>query len=209
MASLWTLVLVVGVCVSRAVEAKEYYDWNYRGENPYYKYSGKDDYQYEDENKWRVGRSTYFDTFHHGSCGYGTQYVGKGTGTDIAAIADMHFDYYNSCGRCFEVKCRPAVMYDKRGNKLDRMDACHDPNKIITVTITDTCPCYDPSTYLNQVNNERWCCGDREHLDLSNPAFAKLADHKWGVISTYYRPVDCPHDDMEIRHHFEDHKKLG
>lgn len=64
MASLWALVALVGLLAGQAVMAAEYYDKNYRNENPFYRYSGPDSYQYEDGNKWRVGRSTFFNEFH-------------------------------------------------------------------------------------------------------------------------------------------------
>jgi hypothetical protein len=34
----------------------------------------------------------------------------------------------------------------------------------------------------NNYSNKRWCCGDRDHFDISAWAFEKLADKKWGVI---------------------------
>lgn len=61
--SLWALVGLVGLVLNKVVEGKEYYDWNYRNENPYYKYSGKDVYEYHNEGKWRTGRSTFFNEF--------------------------------------------------------------------------------------------------------------------------------------------------
>ncbi|GMH41567.1 hypothetical protein BSKO_09477 [Bryopsis sp. KO-2023] len=205
-----SLVLMLPLLAGVAV-AKEYYDYNYRGENPFYKYDGKhgaDYYSYQNSGRWRQGRSTYFDTIDNGSCGYGHQYPGRGTGLDIAAISDKHYDYWQSCGRCYEIKCRPMEFYDNYGNHLDRNTACHDPNKIITVTITDVCPCFDPLPW-NYANNKRWCCGDMEHFDLSWHAFLKLADQKWGVIGTYYRPVTCPYEAFEKRHHHEDHTRPG
>lgn len=199
--------------------SKDWYDRDYSREQHgvpksiWYTYDGEDGYQYHNDAKWREGRSTFFgdrplDNLNGGSCGYGALDKNKGTGFDIAAISDAHYEYYNSCGRCFEVKCRPTQFYDKYGNFLDRHEACYDPNKIITVTITDVCPCYDPLPW-NTGTNLRWCCGDMDHFDLSYNAFAKLADMKWGVMGTWYRPVNCPTDEFARRHHHEDHLKPG
>jgi hypothetical protein len=52
-----------------------------------------------------------------------------------------------------------------------------------------SCPCYYPS---NAYSNQRWCCGDVRHVDLSVYAFRKLADTAHGVIGVRFRPVTCP-----------------
>ena len=33
------------------------------------------------------------------------------------------------------------------------------------------------------------CCGDQYHFDMSNQAFAKIADQNKGVVGIYYRQV--------------------
>ena len=74
--------------------------------------------------------------------------------------------YPGSCGRCFEVKCRPAQVTSASGNvNLDRSDACLDPNKSIIIQIVDTCPCN---------GNEQWCCGDQPHFDLGRETFRRV-----------------------------------
>lgn len=65
-------------------------------------------------------------------------------------------DYAGSCGRCYEVACRPGSFKDGYGTSLDRSSSCRQGEKVI-VTITDTCPCNYPS---NAYSNTRWCCGD-------------------------------------------------
>ncbi|GMH41259.1 hypothetical protein BSKO_09169 [Bryopsis sp. KO-2023] len=214
--------LFVAICRSLGNEAdhsKDWYDRDYSMEKNgvkksiWYSYDGEDGYEYHNSAKWRAGRSTFFgdrplDNLNKGSCGYGSLQPHKGTGLDIAAISDRHYEYYGSCGRCFEVKCRPTQFYDKYGNFLERNTACHDPNKIITVTITDVCPCYDPLPW-NTDTNQRWCCGDMDHFDLSYNAFGKLSPMKWGVIGMWYRPVNCPTNEFPNRHHHEDHLKPG
>ena len=62
-------------------------------------------------------------------------------------------DYSGSCGRCYEIACRPDKnLRDGNGNQMDRSYSCKEGAKV-TVTITDTCPCYYPS---NQYSNQRW-----------------------------------------------------
>lgn len=57
-----------------------------------------------------------------------------------------------SCGRCYEVACRPTKVSDGYGGTLDRTGSCQGQKSVI-VTVTDTCPCYYPS---NAYSNKRW-----------------------------------------------------
>ncbi|GMH41672.1 hypothetical protein BSKO_09582 [Bryopsis sp. KO-2023] len=146
------------------------------------------------EADWREGRATFYGDqpwlwdINKGSCGYGQLDPNKGTGWDIAAMPDGHYEYSGSCGRCYEVKCKPSTFRDNYGNTLDRNGACRDANKVLKVTITDTCPCHYETNFYS---NKRWCCMDMEHLDISVFAYDKLADRRWGVIGLQYRPVPC------------------
>lgn len=58
--------------------------------------------------------------------------------------------------------------------------------KSVTVMISDSCPCQHPNP-----SNERWCCGDRTHLDLSYAAFDQIALRHRGVVDLKVRPADC------------------
>eukprot|EP01026_Neomeris_dumetosa_P080369 TRINITY_DN888_c0_g1_i2.p2 TRINITY_DN888_c0_g1~~TRINITY_DN888_c0_g1_i2.p2 ORF type:complete len:445 (-),score=53.72 TRINITY_DN888_c0_g1_i2:1750-3084(-) len=148
--------------------------------------------QYE----WKQGRGTFYGNewwawnIHEGSCGYWYLCPEEGTGWDIAALPDAHWDYLGSCGRCYEVKCLPSVFKDNFGEQLQRSGVCYDPEASVVVTVTDTCPCNYAS---NWYSNQRWCCGDMDHLDLSVWTFEKLAEIKWGVIGLQYRQVSCDH----------------
>lgn len=57
-----------------------------------------------------------------------------------------------SCGRCYEVACRPGYVNDGYGHSMDRTHSCQGQKSVI-VMITDTCPCYYPS---NAYSNTRW-----------------------------------------------------
>lgn len=62
-------------------------------------------------------------------------------------------DYAGSCGRCYEIACRTdSSLKDGFGKQMDRSYSCKD-GQTVTVTITDTCPCWYPS---NQYSNQRW-----------------------------------------------------
>ncbi|KAG2501765.1 hypothetical protein HYH03_000265 [Edaphochlamys debaryana] len=148
-----------------------------------------------DDGGWTTGRSTFYGqdggaTIDQGSCMYGPlpNYM-VSTGKDIAALSDTASDYAGSCGRCYEVMCNPSAFSDGYGNWIDRNGACKGGSVI--VTITDTCPCYYPA---NEYSNKRWCCGDMQHMDLSQEAFSKIADINQGVIGIKFRQVSCPGD---------------
>jgi rare lipoprotein A (peptidoglycan hydrolase) len=63
----------------------------------------------------------------------------------------------------------------------------------VIVEVTDQCPC---------AGNERWCCGDKVHFDMSPEAFSRIANTGAGVINTQFRPVTCP---VSVRAHTPHH----
>lgn len=77
-------------------------------------------------------------------------------------------EYPSSCGRCFELKCRPAEINSADGQvkRLNQTKACLDENKSIVIQVVDTCPCSD---------NKAWCCGDTPHFDLGEHTFKKVS----------------------------------
>eukprot|EP01026_Neomeris_dumetosa_P029627 TRINITY_DN2398_c0_g1_i3.p1 TRINITY_DN2398_c0_g1~~TRINITY_DN2398_c0_g1_i3.p1 ORF type:complete len:426 (-),score=35.94 TRINITY_DN2398_c0_g1_i3:255-1532(-) len=138
---------------------------------------------------WKDGRATYYghnSHIHSGSCGYGYICQDEGTGWDVAAISNKHWDYENSCGRCYEVKCRSGTFTDGFGEQIQRENVCRNESSSVLVRVVDTCPCTGEN-----YSNTRWCCGDMEHLGLSVWAFEKLSDIKYGVIGIEYRQVAC------------------
>eukprot|EP01025_Chloroclados_australasicus_P003402 TRINITY_DN107_c1_g1_i1.p2 TRINITY_DN107_c1_g1~~TRINITY_DN107_c1_g1_i1.p2 ORF type:complete len:394 (-),score=54.81 TRINITY_DN107_c1_g1_i1:3929-5110(-) len=146
---------------------------------------------------WQDGRATFYGneywywSIHEGSCDYGYQCDNEGTGWDVAALPDTHPDFrLGACGTCYEVKCHGVTFEDIHGNVLDRTNICYNSEASVVVRVVDACPCNDVNNYYS---NNRWCCGDIDHLDLSIWAFEKLADPKWGVMGLQYRPVACDH----------------
>ena len=129
---------------------------------------------------WRDGRATFYGnrgyngdpySIDQGHCMYG----GIPGPRYIAALSiweGFGGDWrYTNCGRCFEIKCREGPRYNCRGDRL---------NASLIVMVTDKCPC------------NRWCCGDEPHFDLSFWGFGEIGHHGGGVISTLWRPIECP-----------------
>ncbi|KAL6752293.1 RlpA-like double-psi beta-barrel-protein domain-containing protein-containing protein [Haematococcus lacustris] len=142
---------------------------------------------------WQDGRSTWFDVQDNdlktANCHFRWDQVK--TGSYIAAFSDSNPLFAKSCGMCIEVRCQNAVFKDGYGQTMDRNRACKDPSKSIYLTIADACPCNYPN---NHHSNKRWCCGDdssRQHIDITQSAFAQLADTSVGVIGLQWRTVDC------------------
>ncbi|KAG1667547.1 hypothetical protein FOA52_014627 [Chlamydomonas sp. UWO 241] len=137
--------------------------------------------------------ATFFGTdswsIHEGGCNFGYIWTDQGLpGWDTAAVNDGFPGYLDSCGKCFEVQCEATTTSDGYGESMDRREACRDTSASVIVRVVDTCPCVYPP---NAWSNRRWCCGERDHMDLSVWAFEKLADVKWGVIPIKYREVAC------------------
>lgn len=141
---------------------------------------------------FQTGRASHYVYNNGGSCSYGPIFASESLGDPlhILAIADCSSLYANSCGTCFEVKCRNAVIKDDNGVQLDRTEACYDEESSVILRTADACPSFYPA---NQESNSRWCrCQyDQEHFDISSEAFSQLADVGIGVIGTSWRQVDC------------------
>ncbi|KAJ9525540.1 hypothetical protein QJQ45_003087 [Haematococcus lacustris] len=141
---------------------------------------------------WQEGRGTWFDVqdgdLRTANCHFRWDQVR--TGKYIGAFSDTNPMFRGSCGKCIELRCQNADFKDGFGQTLDRKNACKDPKRSIFVTIADACPCHYPS---NHHSNKRWCCGDssRTHIDVTQEAFAQLADLGHGVIALQWRLVDC------------------
>ncbi|GFH18963.1 uncharacterized protein HaLaN_15847 [Haematococcus lacustris] len=137
--------------------------------------------------QWKSGRASWYGNgdwpIHIGGCGYDYLWKDEGTGWDVAALADVSPDYYDSCGLCYEIACDPTWTSDYYGEKFDRSRVCYDSSASVVVRIVDTCQCTYPANWWS---NKRWCCGDKAHFDVSMWAFEKgaLALKAWnGVFS--------------------------
>lgn len=103
-----------------------------------------------------------------GACGFGNLYS-TGYGTDTAALSSTLFNSGLSCGACYELTC------DMSGSQY-----CH-PGASVVVTATNFCP---------HGSNGGWCNPPRQHFDLAQPVFTKLAQEVGGVIPINYRRWD-------------------
>lgn len=59
-------------------------------------------------------------SIHRGGCNYGYLWKDEAfdypqNGWDVAALADVHYEYVDSCGTCYEVKCDSAWTQDNYG----------------------------------------------------------------------------------------------
>ncbi|KAK9817073.1 hypothetical protein WJX72_009058 [[Myrmecia] bisecta] len=197
---------------------------------------------------WRNGRATFYDgpayftnayisrgvgafgTVIYGSCGYFETRDGAAEPTyqdlafgpvNVAALADVDPDYPGSCGRCYEVRCKPGLV-PGNGSQPQPVDI-HSPNYLAGVnsTVKDTygrsypgnaaeaqgfndVDCWNASTVVHIVDNcpafqnksgglnqQQVCNSDTYHFDLSFYAFEQLAHPIYGSMGLEFRPMDC------------------
>lgn len=100
-----------------------------------------------------------------GACGFGNLYS-TGYGTNTAALSSALFNSGLSCGACYELTCDPS------GSKY-----CL-PGGSAIITATNFCP---------TGSNGGWCNTPKQHFDLAQPVFSKLAYTVGGVIPINYR----------------------
>lgn len=104
-----------------------------------------------------------------GACGFGNLYS-TGYGTNTAALSQALFNSGLTCGACFELVC------DSSGSRY-----CVTSSSVV-VTATNFCP---------TGSTGGWCDYPRQHFDLSQPVFTRIAQPVGGVVTLKYRRVRC------------------
>lgn len=124
---------------------------------------------------WKDAHATFYggaDGTLGGACGYEDK--DKQTfGRDTTALSTALFHNGSACGACFEIKCEP--------DKEQAQQWCKPGQPTVVVTATDFCP----------GGGEGWCNSPKEHFDLSQPAFIKIAEYKGGIVPVKYRRIPC------------------
>ena len=105
-----------------------------------------------------------------GACGFGNLY-NTGYGTNTAALSAALFNSGLSCGACYELTCDPS------GSQY-----CL-PGGSAIITATNFCP---------TGSNGGWCNTPKQHFDLAQPVFSKIARTVGGVIPINYRRYGSP-----------------
>ncbi|GAQ55178.1 rare lipoprotein A (RlpA-like double-psi [Streptomyces acidiscabies] len=108
-----------------------------------------------------------------GACGYGNLYD-RGIGIMSTAVSTALFNDGAACGARYKVRCAES-----------RSSYCI-PGAEVTVTVTNLCP---PNWALPS-NNGGWCNPPRQHFDLSQPAFEKIAKISAGIAPIEYSEAD-------------------
>ena len=147
-------------------------------------------------SEWKPGRATWYGgpsgpgpdgmSIYTGSCGYGKD-LGNHFVTAVQTDGGYDYGLTEECGKCIEVVCVDGPTRGFEWSELGKWAGCQEPAvKSVVVKITDSCPCNHPNE-----GNKRWCCGDREHLDLSYAAFDQIAIRHRRVVDLKFRPASC------------------
>ncbi|XP_078174144.1 expansin-A24-like isoform X2 [Carex rostrata] len=99
-----------------------------------------------------------------------------GYNDDTAALSTALFNNGASCGQCYKIICdyKSSPQYCLQGTS-------------IVITATNFCP---PNNNLPS-DNGGWCNSPREHFDMAQPAFEKIAIYEAGIVPVLYQRVSC------------------
>lgn len=105
-----------------------------------------------------------------GACGYGDlQRITYGKFS--AGLSSILFNRGSTCGACYELRCVDHILW------------CLQGSPSIVLTAADFCP---PNFGLS-ADYGGWCNFPKEHFEMSEAAFAEIAERKADIVPVQYR----------------------
>ncbi|XVE49634.1 hypothetical protein DITRI_Ditri01bG0097200 [Diplodiscus trichospermus] len=131
------------------------------------------------EEEWKSATATYTketdgSIITEGACGYGDLHKAS-YGKYSAGLSTMLFNKGSTCGACFELRCVDHILWCLQGS----------PSVILTAT--DFCP---PNNGLS-ADYGGWCNFPKEHFEMSEAAFAEIAEKRADIVPVQYKRVKC------------------
>lgn len=105
-----------------------------------------------------------------GACGYGDLDIFR-YGRYTAGLSAALFGRGSACGGCYELRCVNHIQWCLRGSPT------------VVVTATDFCPAN--MGLADEAGG--WCNFPREHLELSEAAFLRVAKAKADIVPVQFR----------------------
>ncbi|EEF48001.1 expansin-A20 [Ricinus communis] len=132
-----------------------------------------------DEEEWKTATATCTkqkdgSIIIEGACGYGDLHKAS-YGKYSAGLSRMLFNRGSTCGACFELRCVDHILWCLQGS----------PSVILTATN------FCPPNYGLSADYGGWCNFPKEHFEMSEAAFAEIAERKADVVPVQYRRVNC------------------
>ncbi|OMP11370.1 Expansin [Corchorus olitorius] len=131
------------------------------------------------EEEWKSATATYTketdgSIITEGACGYGDLHKAS-YGKYSAGLSTKLFNKGSTCGACFELRCVDHILWCLQGS----------PSVILTAT--DFCP---PNYGLSS-DYGGWCNFPKEHFEMSEAAFAEIAERRADIVPVQYKRVKC------------------
>ncbi|XWS39654.1 hypothetical protein CRYUN_Cryun18bG0073600 [Craigia yunnanensis] len=135
------------------------------------------------EEEWKSATATYTketdgSIITEGACGYGDLHKAS-YGKYSAGLSTMLFNKGSTCGACFEIRCVDHILWCLQGS----------PSVILTAT--DFCP----PNYGLSADYGGWCNFPKVHFEMSEAAFAEIAEKRADIVPVQYKRVNCQRRD--------------
>ncbi|KAG2702953.1 hypothetical protein I3760_06G115300 [Carya illinoinensis] len=132
-----------------------------------------------EDDEWKTATATYSketdgSIITEGACGYGDLHK-TSYGKHSAGLSSLLFNKGSSCGACYELRCVDHILWCLQGS----------PSVILTAT--DFCP----PNYGLSADYGGWCNFPKQHFEMSEAAFAEIAERKADKVPVQYRRVKC------------------